>query len=49
MSVKNVQKQEKSKKASDVHSLRHDDKSAQSFSSLSSHHGDLWAKSKKLE
>jgi len=35
MSVK--EKQEKSKKASDAHSLRHEDKIAQSISSLSSH------------
>jgi len=39
MSVKNVQKYEKSKKASDVYSLRREDKSAQSISSLSSHIG----------
>jgi hypothetical protein len=37
MSAKDVQKYEKSKKASDVHSQRHEDKSAQSISSLSSH------------
>ena len=41
MSVKDVQKQEKSKKASDVHSLRHEDKSAQSVSSLSINIADL--------
>lgn len=39
MSVK--EKQEKSKKASDVRSLRHEEKSAQSVSSLSSHIGQL--------
>ena len=33
------EKQEKSKKASDVHSLRHEEKSTQSISSLSSHIG----------
>jgi hypothetical protein len=41
MSVKNIQKHEKSKKASDVHSQRHEDKSAQSVSSLSSHIGQF--------
>ena len=39
MSVK--EKQEKSKKASDVRSLRHEDKSVQSISSLSNHIGQL--------
>ena len=38
MSVKG--KPEKSKKASDVHSLKHEEKSAQSISSLSSHIGE---------
>jgi len=36
-SFKDVQKQEKRKKASDIYSLRHDDKPIQSVSSLSSH------------
>lgn len=41
MSVKNAQKQDKNKKSSDVHSLKHEDKPAQSISSLSSHIGNL--------
>ena len=41
MSVKDFKKHEKSKKASDVHSQGHEDQSAQSVSSLSSHIGNL--------
>jgi hypothetical protein len=37
MSLKDVQEQQRIKKASDVTSLGHEDKSAQSVSSLSSH------------
>ncbi len=48
MSVKDVQKHEKSKKASDIHSLKHEEKSAQSISSLSSHIGSLRASGEEL-
>lgn len=49
MSVKDVKKPEKSKKDSDIHSLRHDDKPAQSISSLSSHIDNLKDQKNKLD
>ena len=47
MSVK--EKQEKSKKTSNVRSLRHEEKSAKSDSSLSSYIGSLRRNGKRLE
>jgi hypothetical protein len=43
MSVKDVQKNKKSKQIFDIYSLRHVDKSSQSVSSLSSYIRDLKA------
>jgi|688.fasta_scaffold1592627_1 hypothetical protein len=41
MSVQEVKKHEKSKKGIDQYSLKYDENSAQSYSSLSSHIGHL--------
>jgi hypothetical protein len=49
MSVKDVQKHEKSKKCFDVYSQRHKDKSTQSISSLNSHIEDLKKQEKRLK